>query len=189
MGGFFQELNPGTPLARDVPAVLIPSGEKTTIPAGTRLRIVHTRGGDFTVATLDGFMFRIEGRDADALGLSPPEAEPAAPAADAAPKSLEDQVWDQLRTCYDPEIPVNIVELGLVYKCELSDLPDGAKRVSIAMTLTAPGCGMGQVLADDVKRKVLTLPGIADADVQVVFDPPWNPTMMSESARLELGMY
>jgi probable FeS assembly SUF system protein SufT len=191
--GLFQNLNPGTPLLREVQTVAIPSGERGKLLEGTRVRILHARGGDFTVATFDGAMFRIEGRDADALGLERPEPAAApgalAGAEGAGAPSLQDQVWAQLRTCYDPEIPVDIVELGLVYKCEIADRPEGDKKVSIAMTLTAPGCGMGQVLADDVKRKVLSIPGIVEADVQVVFDPPWDPSKMSEAARLELGMY
>jgi probable FeS assembly SUF system protein SufT len=130
-------------------------------------------------------MVRLDAADADVIGK-----ETAARDAAAEQAPLEEQVWAALRTCYDPEIPVNIVDLGLIYDCSL-DEPDasGARRAQVKMTLTAPGCGMGQVLADDVKRKLEALPGIALADVEVVFDPPWNQNMMTEAARLQLGMF
>lgn len=173
-------------LARDCDAVLIPSGEPTRLPAGSRVTITQQLGGDFTVMTSWGYLARIAAQDADALG----KAAPLAPAAaqDAAAPLSEDRVWDQLRTIYDPEIPVNIVDLGLIYACRATPLPDGGHRVDVRMTLTAPGCGMGQVLKNDVERKVAALPGVREVGVELVFDPPWSRSMMSEVALLELGL-
>jgi probable FeS assembly SUF system protein SufT len=171
-------------VARDVPAREIPSGTPITLRAGDSVVITQSLGGSYTVMTPVGFLARIDGKDADAIG------EPVA-AADAAAqegKSTEDLVWDQLRTCYDPEIPVNIVDLGLVYACGLTPLPDGGQRADVKFTLTAPGCGMGDVLREDIKGKLLTVPGVREAEIQVVFDPPWSLQMMSEAARLQLGM-
>jgi probable FeS assembly SUF system protein SufT len=175
-------------LTRDCNAVEIPSGFPTTLPAGTQVRITQSLGGAYTVTTDYGNMVRIAGSDADALGLTPPPAatEPA-PAAESI-EDIEKLVWDQLRTCYDPEIPVNIVELGLVYSCVVTPTPAGAHRVEVKFTLTAPGCGMGEWLKQDVQAKVTSVPGVTEADVEVVFDPPWNQSMMSDAARLELGM-
>ena len=173
-------------LARDVKAVVIPAGDETTLAAGRTGFITQALGGSFTVY-MDGNLFRISGADADALGKAPRRAPVLPPGATDA--DVEQLVWDQLRTCFDPEIPINIVDLGLVYECRLEPREDGARRVKVKMTLTAPGCGMGQVLADDVKRKLEGLPGIATADVEVVFDPPWNPNMMTEAAKLQLGMW
>jgi probable FeS assembly SUF system protein SufT len=134
-------------------------------------------------------MVRIAGADADALGLT---AEPVSAVADAAPiespAEIEKRVWDQLRTCYDPEIPVNIVELGLVYSCIVKPTPAGDHEIEIKFTLTAPGCGMGEYLKQDLQSKVAAIPGVGGVDVEVVFDPPWNQSMMSEAAQLELGM-
>src|SRR5438270_11713857 len=132
-------------------------------------------------------MVRISGHEVEAIG-KPVENVPAETAPGEVPEKLEEMVWEQLKTCYDPEIPVNIVDLGLVYLCELED-SDGAKNVKIKMTLTAPGCGMGPVLASDVKSKVESLPGVKEAEVEVVFDPVWDRSMMSEAAKLQLGMY
>jgi probable FeS assembly SUF system protein SufT len=171
-------------LKRDTRAILIPDGEPTTLPEGTHVRITQSLGGSYTVMTDYGQMFRIDAADADALGKQ------AAASADAqAEGALEDRIWEQLKTCYDPEIPVNIVDLGLVYNCEVEDSGDGGHRVNVKMTLTAPGCGMGDILADDVKRRVEQLPEVTVAEVELVFDPPWNQNMMSEAARLELGMF
>jgi probable FeS assembly SUF system protein SufT len=169
---------------REIEAKEIPSGIRITIPANTALAITQSLGGSFTVVTPHGFMARVEGRDADAIGEEPVAS---APESDAA-RSVEDLCWDQLRTCYDPEIPVNIVDLGLVYKCEVTDRPEGGKKVDVRFTLTAPGCGMGDVLREDIKGKLLSVPGVADADVSVLFDPPWNMSMMSDAAKLQLGM-
>jgi probable FeS assembly SUF system protein SufT len=132
-------------------------------------------------------MFRIEGKDADALGM-----QPSAPASSTGTpmtqENLEKQVWEQLKTCYDPEIPVNIVDLGLIYDCHLSPLGAAGYRVDVKMTLTAPGCGMGPMLAQDVQNKVLCLEGVEDVAVELVWDPPWNQAMMTEAARLQLGL-
>ncbi len=137
-----------------------------------------------------GFLARIEGKDADALGLPAP-AEPApAPGADSKPAGAADEalIWKQLRTCYDPEIPVNIVELGLIYDLRLRPHPEGGSTVEIKMTLTAPGCGMGAMIVEDVQRKIMEVPGVTEANVELAWDPPWNQGMMSEAARLELGL-
>jgi probable FeS assembly SUF system protein SufT len=172
-------------LARDVKAVVIPAGDETTLAAGRTGFITQALGGSFTVY-MDGNLFRISGADADALGKSPrrvPELPPGATDAD-----VEQLVWDQLRTCFDPEIPINIVDLGLVYECRLEPREDGARRVKVKMTLTAPGCGMGEVLVQDVRDKLSLVPTLAETDVELVFDPPWNHSMMSEAARLQTGM-
>ena len=174
-----------TTTTRDVTASEIPAGTRFTIPTGTRLFITQSLGGSFTVMMPMGYLARVDGRDADAIGEEPPEQPDEAAAAG---KSIQDLSWDQLRTCYDPEIPVNIVDLGLVYKCEAAALPDGGSKVEVRFTLTAPGCGMGDVMREDIKGKLLAVPGIKDADVQVLFDPPWNMSMMSDAAKLQLGM-
>ncbi|HKA35172.1 MAG TPA: putative Fe-S cluster assembly protein SufT [Thermoanaerobaculia bacterium] len=169
---------------REVEAREIPSGMKLTIPEGTPVAITQSLGGSYTVITPYGSMARIDGKDGDAIG----EEILASPEAAAAGKSTEDLAWDQLKTCYDPEIPVNIVDLGLVYKCEVTDRPEGGKKVDVRFTLTAPGCGMGDVLKEDIKGKLMTLPDVKEADVTVLFDPPWNMSMMSEAAKLQLGL-
>jgi probable FeS assembly SUF system protein SufT len=171
-------------VARDVEAREIPSGTPITLHTGDPVIITQTLGGSFTVMTPVGFLARIDGKDADAIG----EEVAVVDAAANEGKSTEDLAWDQLRTCFDPEIPVNIVDLGLVYGCTLSPLPDGGQKIDVKFTLTAPGCGMGDVLREDIKGKLLTVPDIRDADVQVVFDPPWSLQMMSEAAKLQLGM-
>jgi probable FeS assembly SUF system protein SufT len=169
-------------LSRECEAVLIPSGEKYTLAAGTPLSLNPSPGGALTVV-VGGRLARIEEKDADALGLPPPPA-----AAPATGPVNEEMVWKQLRTCYDPEIPVNIVELGLVYDLHLTPQPEGGCLVEVKMTLTAPGCGMGPMIADDVQRKVMALPGVSEARVELVWDPPWSQAMMTEAARLELGL-
>jgi probable FeS assembly SUF system protein SufT len=171
-------------VARDVEAREIPSGTPITLHAGDSVIITQTLGGSFTVMTPVGFLARIDGKDADAIGEEVAVVDPAADEG----KSTEDLAWDQLRTCFDPEIPVNIVDLGLVYACTLVPLPDGGQKIDVKFTLTAPGCGMGDVLREDIKGKLLTVADIKDADVQVVFDPPWSLQMMSEAAKLQLGM-
>jgi probable FeS assembly SUF system protein SufT len=175
-------------LTRNAEAVMIPSGEKVLVPEGAHATITQSLGGSYTLITERGLMVRISGKEVEAIG-KPVEnvAADLAPGEDIAPEKLEEMVWDQLKTCYDPEIPVNIVDLGLVYLCELEEA-DGAKNVKIKMTLTAPGCGMGPVLASDVKSKVESLPGVKEAEVEVVFDPVWDRSMMSEAAKLQLGM-
>jgi probable FeS assembly SUF system protein SufT len=175
-----------TTLARDVIGTLIPQGTKVELPEGAQALITQALGGSFTVQ-VEGHLFRIEGKDSDAIGKTMAVG-PQVPE-NPTDADLEQAVWEQLKTCYDPEIPVNIVELGLIYECKLEPLPDGNRRVSIRMTLTAPGCGMGDILVADVREKALRVPKITEADVQMVFDPPWTREMMSEAAQLETGMF
>lgn len=176
-------------LDRDVAAILVPIGSTLMLPAGTQVRITQALGGTFTAITDSGYMVRIAGKDADALGMEPPTDTRATPLDTSVTKEeLEEQVWEQLRTCYDPEIPVNIAELGLIYGCEVTPHPEGAHTVDIKMTLTAPGCGMGDILASEVDAKLRALPGVRDVNVELVFDPPWDLSMMPESARLALGL-
>jgi probable FeS assembly SUF system protein SufT len=170
---------------RDCQAVLVPQGEVVTLPAGSVGYITQALGGSFTVF-VEGNLFRIAGEDADAIGKPAPE--PLTLPDGAGDADVEKLVWEQLRTCFDPEIPVNIVELGLVYDCELEAAPDGTRKVNIRLTLTAPGCGMGDILVEDVRTKVERVPTVVEADVDLVFDPPWNQSMMSDAARLETGM-
>jgi probable FeS assembly SUF system protein SufT len=173
---------------RDVGAIQIPDGSRTVIAEGTKVLITQQLGGSFTVMTDRGAMYRIDERNSDALGKeSSAHAEAdqdSSPPADS--DTLEQRVWSSMRKCYDPEIPVNIVDLGLVYDCQVVER-DGGFRVEIKMTLTAPGCGMGPVLAEDVRSRVDDIPGVRETHVEVVFDPPWNPNMMTEAARLQLG--
>ena len=173
-------------LSRDVIGILIPQGTKVELPEGAEGAITQALGGSFTVQ-VQGHLFRIEGKDADAIGREVVKG--PALAADASDEEIEKAVWDQLRTCYDPEIPVDIVELGLIYSCKLEPATDGQRRVKVEMTLTAPGCGMGEILVADVKSKVLAVPTVTEAEVELVFDPPWNQSMMSEAARLATGMF
>lgn len=170
---------------RNCAVVMVPSGEPVELPAGSVGYITQALGGSFTVY-VEGNLFRVAGHDADAIG-KPPLAQPQLPEG-ATDADVEALVWEQLRTCFDPEIPVDIVELGLVYECNLLRLEDGQRRVEIKMTLTAPGCGMGETLVSDVRSKLELVPTVAEADVELVFDPPWNQNMMSEAARLETGM-
>ncbi len=174
--------------SRDVEAIAIPSGTKFTIPAGTAGVITQSLGGSYTVATYHG-LARVAEKDGDALGLE--KGEPVAPqAANGAPNGevSEEDVWNQLKQCFDPEIPVNIVDLGLVYDCQLTKKDDGGTRVDVKMTLTAPGCGMGPAIAHDAQSKILSIDGVDEADVQLVWDPPWNQHMISEAGRMKLGM-
>lgn len=172
-------------LQRDTRAVIIPDGHEVTLREGGAGYITQALGGSFTVY-LDGNLFRIAGTDADALGKEP--VEPPSVPEDATDADIEEVVWSQLKTCYDPEIPVNIVDLGLVYRCDITPTGDGERRVEVDMTLTAPGCGMGEILVADVREKVAIIPTIAEVEVELVFDPPWNQTMMSEEARLQTGL-
>ncbi len=168
-------------LKRDCGAIAVPAGTKQVLPAGTCVRITQAAGSSYTVA-VEGALFRIDEADADALGLSGPATEAHTP-----PTFNERMVWDQLKTIYDPEIPVNIVDLGLIYGCEIADHPEGGKKIDVQMSLTAPGCGMSDVLKSDVEKKLAHLPEVKGVRVQVVFDPPWNPGRMSEAAKLQLG--
>lgn len=174
-------------LVRDCDAVQIPSGNPSKLPKGTLVAITQALGGNYTVIPqTGGGMFSIASKDADALGIAGAAAEGAAPPA-AGPVE-EKQVWEVLKSCYDPEIPVNIVDLGLIYDLKLSELPAGGQRADVKMTLTAPGCGMGTFIAADARAKILQLPGIKEADVQVVWDPPWNQGMITAEGRQKLGM-
>ena len=171
-------------LTRDVIGILIPQGTKVELPEGAHGTITQALGGSFTVQ-VEGHLFRIDGKDADSLGKEVAKGLELAP--DASDEEIEKAVWAQLNTVFDPEIPVSIVELGLVYTCTLEKIESG-RRAVIRMTLTAPGCGMGDILVQDVKTKVAIIPAISESDVQLVFDPPWNQNMMSEAARLQTGM-
>ena|SRR5437867_3629761 len=177
-------------LSRDVEASVVPVGTKVTLLKGEEAYITQSLGGSYSVI-VRGNMFRIEGRNADALGLEVTAGpSTSSPGQGATPEELEKQIWDAMRTCYDPEIPVNIVDLGLIYDCKVSPLPDrSGNQADIKMTLTAPGCGMGPVLAQDVQNKLLSIEGIDEANVELVWDPPWNQGMMTEAARLQLGLY
>ena len=174
-------------VSRSCEAVMIPSGEKVLVPQGAHATITQSLGGTYTLITDRGLMVRVSGREVEAIGKTPQET-PEVAAADLTPEKLEELVWEQLKTCYDPEIPVNIVDLGLVYLCDLKHTDDGRTDVKIKMTLTAPGCGMGPVLAGDVKQKIEGLAGVRSAEVEVVFDPMWDRSMMSDAAKLQLGM-
>lgn len=171
--------------SRNTPATLIPSGDAVTLPEGSTGFITQALGGSFTIF-IEGNLFRIAGTDADAIGKEPLQIPDVA--ADATEQEIESVVWDQLRTCYDPEIPINVVDLGLIYLCELTRDDDGKRIVKIQMTLTAPGCGMGPILMEDVREKLEIIPTVDRADVELVFDPPWNRSMMSEAALLESGL-
>lgn len=172
-------------LERDVEAIAVPTGETIELPAGVVGYITQALGGSFTIF-VDGSMFMILGHNADALGKEPLPA-PELPE-NASQQDVEEAVWNQLRTVYDPEIPVSIVELGLVYECEIKPAEQGGFDVAIEMTLTAPGCGMGDVLVSDAAAKIKLIPEINHVDCQIVFDPPWDQSMMSEEAKLETGM-
>jgi probable FeS assembly SUF system protein SufT len=174
-------------LSRDCEVILIPAGQKFTIPAGTQGVITQALGGSYTIATSYG-LARINEKDLDALGLETPVSSNGAPKTTAGGPVDEKAVWDQLKQCYDPEIPVNIVDLGLVYDCRLINKPEGGTKVEVKMTLTAPGCGMGPAIAHDAQSKILSIDGVDEADVQLVWDPPWNQNMISEAGRMKLGM-
>jgi probable FeS assembly SUF system protein SufT len=184
MGGYSHTSEPIV-FERDCAAIMVPQGEAVTLPAGQNGYITQALGGSFTVF-VDGNLFRIDGADADAIGKEPPQ--PLSLADDAGDDEVEKLVWQQLRTCFDPEIPVNIVDLGLVYECTIEKMDNGARKVKVAMTLTAPGCGMGDILVADVRSKVEAIPTVSEADVEMTFDPPWNHAMMSDVAKLETGM-
>jgi len=171
---------------RDCDVVMIPSGDELTMPIGTVGYITQSLGGSFTVF-VDGNLFRVAGEDADAIGKEP--VMPPSLPTDATTDDVEKLIWSQIKTCYDPEIPVNIVELGLIYSCELDTDESGQRYVRVMMTLTAPGCGMGDILVEDVRSKIQIIPTISRVDVELTFDPPWNHQMMSDVARLETGMF
>jgi probable FeS assembly SUF system protein SufT len=173
-------------LRRDVKAVMVPAGIDIELKSGQSGFITQALGGSFTLY-MEGNLFRLAGADADAIGkdvVKPPELPPNA---------TEDDVlaaaWDQLRTCYDPEIPINVVDLGLIYECTVSTSAEGGRQINVRLTLTAPGCGMGDVLVQDIKQKLEIIPTVSTANVELVFDPPWNQSMMTEAARLQTGMF
>jgi len=170
--------------SRDVEVTRIPSGEKITIPAGTQVVITQALGGSFTILVpSQAGLYRIEGRDADAIGQeAPPEVEKPADG------NLETAVWDQLKTCYDPEIPVNIVDLGLIYSLDIKPVEGTGASVTVEMTLTAPGCGMGPIIASEARQKILTLDGVSEANVDLVWEPAWSPDRISEEGKQKLGM-
>ncbi len=174
-------------ISRDCEVVQIPHGVTVSIPAGTPAVITQALGDSYTIQIPTyGGLYRLAGKDADAIGKAAPAAveetgEPNRPI-------TEELIYNQLRNVYDPEIPVNIVELGLIYDLRIQPLPEGGSRVEVKMTLTAPGCGMGEFIAQDARDRILSVPGVKEADVEVVFDPPWNQQMMSEAAKLELGL-
>lgn len=170
---------------RDVSAIIIPAGETVTLREGTTGFITQALGGSFTVY-VEGNLFRIAGMDADALGKEP--VPPPEVPDNATDEDIETVIWKQLGTCYDPEIPIDIVNLGLVYRCDVRRGPDGKRSVEVDMTLTAPGCGMGDVLVQDAQEKIAVIPTVADVKVELVFDPPWNQGMMSDEARLQTGL-
>lgn len=173
-------------LESDCPAVMIPSGEKTVLAAGSSIWLTQTLGGGYTAMTDHGYMVRIDGADAAAIGL--PVDVDAAAAASPEASSIEERVWHQLRSCFDPEIPVNIVDLGLIYSCRTEELPGGGHKAMVRFTLTAQGCGMGQFLKEDIRKKLLAVRGVREADVDLVWEPAWNQSMISPEAKQRLGI-
>lgn len=172
-------------LERDCDAFLIPSGTKVSLPKDTQVTITQALGSSFTI-NVYGNLVRVDGKDADALGKEPPAIDAIAGPSDGTVDL--DMVWDQLKTCYDPEIPVNIVDLGLIYDCEVLKGEHDENKVHVKMTLTAPGCGMGPIIAQDAEQKVRSVPNVDDVHIELVFDPPWDQSRMSEAAKLQLGM-
>ena len=179
-------MSPSNPIAlnRDCEAIEIPAGTRTTLPTGTVVRVMQSRGGSHTVSSNFGAMYRIDAKDSDALGVTTPASALNVPGGPL----TEQMVIDQLKTVFDPEIPVNIVDLGLVYGCAITALQDKDKRIDVKMSMTAPGCGMGNVLKADVEGKLSSLPQVKEVHVDIIFDPPWNPSRMSDAARLQLGL-
>src|SRR5580658_3656698 len=176
-------------LSRDVEASVVPIGTKVTLQKGETAHITQSLGGSYTVV-VNGNMFRIAEHDADALGMEMKPAQRVATVSTGplTQEQLEKQVWESLKTCYDPEIPVNVVDLGLIYDCHLTPVGENSFKAAVKMTLTAPGCGMGPVLAQDVQNKLLSIEPIDEANVELVWDPPWNQSMMTEAAKLQLGL-
>jgi probable FeS assembly SUF system protein SufT len=173
-------------VTREVRAVVVPAGQEVMLKPGQAGYITQALGGSFTVY-VEGNLFRIAGEDADAIGqeaVRPPELPP-----NASEEDVRKLAWEQMRSCYDPEIPINIVDLGLVYECDVTQNEDGSRTVDVKITLTAPGCGMGEILVDDVREKIRRIPTVREVRVALTFDPPWNQSMMSEAARLQTGMF
>ena len=177
-------------LMRDVDALLIPSGTQITIPEGSEVYITQALGGNYTV-NINGNLAQIASQNADALGFEVDQSSQINKSEVSDIGEVDEElVWDQIRTCYDPEIPINVVDLGLIYKCDITKLDGGGNRIDILMTLTAPGCGMGDFIAEEVRQfKVQMLPNVTEINVEMTFDPPWNQEMMSDAAKLETGMY
>ncbi len=173
-------------VSREVKAVIVPAGVEVNLKPGQTGYITQALGGSFTVY-MEGNLFRISGEDADAIGKEPVKSPELPP--NATENDVRELAWSQMRTCYDPEIPINIVDLGLGYDCIVQPNDDGTRTVEVRLTLTAPGCGMGDILVDDVKDKIERIPTVREARVELTFDPPWNQSMMSEEARLQTGMY
>lgn len=173
-------------LTRECEVVIIPDGTKMTLAAGTQVRIMQSLGGTFTVTTERGQMVRVSAADADAIGQKLQSLNTT----DSIEQNttVEEQVWDQLKTCYDPEIPANIVDLGLVYLCEVTPLEDASYKVLIRFTLTAPGCGMGDVLKSDILEKIKAISSVSELDIDTTFEPQWDQSLMSESAKLQLNL-
>ena len=175
-------------LTREVQATVIPAGDNVNLPAGTQVDITHRLGGNFTVVC-DFGMFRIQGKDADALGEETPEqAQALASDSNHNGPPNDDAIWEAMKTVFDPEIPVNIVDLGLVYSMQVSEIEDRQYAVSVTMTLTAPGCGMGPAIAEDAKGRIENVPGVKSAHVDIVWDPPWSQDMISEEGKMQLGL-
>src|SRR6202140_3815223 len=173
-------------IQRDVEAIMVPSGQAITLKLGLAGYITQALGGSFTLY-VEGNLYRISGEQADAIGkevVRPPLLPP-----NATEEDVRELAWEQMRSCYDPEIPINIVDLGLVYACDVTQNDDGTRTVEVQITLTAPGCGMGEILVDDVRDKIQRIPTVREARVSLTFDPPWNQSMMSEAARLQTGMF
>jgi probable FeS assembly SUF system protein SufT len=173
-------------VGREVRAVIVPAGQEVKLKPGQAGYITQGLGGSFTVY-LEGNLYRIAGEDADAIGqepVTPPQLPP-----NASGEDVRKLAWEQMRSCYDPEIPINIVDLGLVYDCDVQQNEDGTRNVNVTLTLTAPGCGMGEILVEDVREKVRHIPTVRDVRVELTFDPPWNQSMMSDAARLQTGMF
>ena len=174
---------------RDCSAVMIPSGETTVLAAGSCVWLTQSLGGTYTVMTDRGYMARIDGVDGDAIGMAQAAvSRPDEPPASDSLEEVEKHVWDQLRCCFDPEIPVNIVDLGLIYYCAVTPLSDGGYKAAVRFTLTAQGCGMGQFLKADMQRKLMSVSGVREVDIELVWDPPWNQSRISGAAKQQLGI-
>jgi probable FeS assembly SUF system protein SufT len=175
-------------LTRDCEATQIPSGIQTVLVAGTQVDITQTLGGSYTVHCVDGGLYRLGAAEVDALGLKPATGEGAAIASGETGPVDEAAVWAALKDCYDPELPLNIVDLGLVYDMAIEKLPSGSNAVKVKMTLTAPGCGMGGAIAGDAQQKLLQLPGVETADVDIVWEPAWHPSLITPEGKRILGL-
>lgn len=173
-------------LQRDCPAVMVPSGEPVSLKSGSQVWLTQSLGGGYTVMSDHGYTVRIDGRDGDALGFTDAESSLVSSAGNAG--SVQERVWQQLRSCFDPEIPVNIVDLGLIYDCQVEPLPDGGHKALVLFTLTAQGCGMGEFLKADIRRKLLEVSDVREAAVELVWDPPWSQSRMSVEAKHQLGI-